>query len=263
MRPNRFSWLGTDFALPAFTFIFEETEHGLFQAHAYPFAAGRSTFIVECGEATWQSAGLDRASEAATVEFCERLFARHLDGHRLLANRSVWRQFPTVRCGRWHRGNVVLLGDAAHTAHYSIGSGTKLAMEDAIALVAAFRALGTGDVPAVLAAYEEARRVDVAKLQRAAQTSLEWFENASRYLVQEPLPFVFNLMTRSKRITYDNLKARDPELVARVDRAFDRRAGLRPRRGRRRSCRSGRAGSSSRTASSSRRCASTRRRTAR
>ena len=225
LRPNRFSWLGTDFALPAFTFIFEETEHGLFQAHAYPFAAGRSTFIVECGEAAWRSAALDRASETATVEFCERLFARHLDGHRLLANRSVWRQFPTVRCGRWHRGNVVLLGDAAHTAHYSIGSGTKLAMEDSIALVAAFRALGTGDVPAVLAAYEAARRIDVAKLQRAAQVSLEWFENASRYRVQEPLPFVFNLMTRSKRITYDNLKARDPKLVARVDQAFDRQAG--------------------------------------
>jgi anthraniloyl-CoA monooxygenase len=224
-RPNRFCWLATDFALPAFTFIFEETGHGLFQVHAYPYAAGRSTWIVECSEAAWRSAGLDRASESETVTFCERLFAPHLDGHRLLANRSLWRQFPTVRCGRWHRGNVVLLGDAAHTAHYSIGSGTKLAMEDAIALAAAFRGLGTGDVPAVLAAYEEARRVDVAKLQRAAQTSLEWFENASRYLVQEPLPFVFNLMTRSKRITYDNLKARDPELVARVDRAFDPEAG--------------------------------------
>jgi anthraniloyl-CoA monooxygenase len=225
LRPNRFSWLGTDFALPAFTFIFEETSHGLFQVHAYPFAAGRSTWIVECSEATWRHASLDRATQVETVDFCERLFAPHLAGHRLLANRSVWRQFPTVRCGRWHRGNVVLLGDAAHTAHYSIGSGTKLAMEDAIALVAAFRALGTGDIPAVLAAYEEARRLDVAKLQRAAQVSLEWFENASRYQVQEPLPFVFNLMTRSKRITYDNLKARDPDLVTRVDRAFDRQAG--------------------------------------
>ncbi len=225
LRPNRFSWLGTDFALPAFTFIFEETVHGLFQVHAYPFAAGRSTWIVECSEATWHKARLDRATQVETVAFCERLFAPHLAGHRLLANRSVWRQFPTVRCGRWHRGNVVLLGDAAHTAHYSIGSGTKLAMEDSIALVAAFRALGIGDVPAVLAAYEEARRVDVAKIQRAAQTSLEWFENSSRYLVQKPLSFVFNLMTRSKRITYDNLKARDPELVARVDRELDPGAG--------------------------------------
>ena len=225
LRPNRFSWLGTDFALPAFTFIFEETEHGLFQVHAYPFAAGRSTWIVECSEAAWRSAKLDRATQAETVAFCERLFAPHLGGHALLANRSVWRQFPTVRCGRWHRGNLVLLGDAAHTAHYSIGSGTKLAMEDAIALVAAFRALGTADVPAVLAAYEAARRVEVVKLQRAAQTSLEWFENASRYLVQAPLPFVFNLMTRSKRITYDNLKARDPALVAQLDREFGRQAG--------------------------------------
>ncbi len=224
MRPNRFSWLGTDFALPAFTFIFEQTEHGLFQVHAYPFAAGRSTWIVECGEAAWRSAKLDRATQAETVDFCERIFAPHLGGHKLLANRSVWRQFPTVRCGRWHRGNVVLLGDAAHTAHYSIGSGTKLAMEDAIALVAAFRSHGIGDVPAVLAAYEAARRVDVAKLQRAAQTSLEWFENASRYLVQQPLPFVFNLMTRSKRITYDNLQERDPRLVAEVAREFALRA---------------------------------------
>ena len=220
LRPNRFSWLGTDFALPAFTFIFEPTEHGLFQVHAYPFAAERSTWIVECSEAAWRSAKLDRATQSETVEFCERTFASHLAGHRLLANRSVWRQFPTVRCDRWHRGNVVLLGDAAHTAHYSIGSGTKLAMEDAIALVAAFRLHGVDDVPAVLTAYETARWVDVAKLQRAAQTSLEWFENAGRYQVQEPLPFVFNLMTRSKRITYDNLKARDPRLVERVDRQF-------------------------------------------
>lgn len=223
LRPNRFSWLGTDVALPAFTFIFEPTEHGLFTVHAYPFGADRSTWIVECSEATWQSAGLDRADDAATVAFCERLFAKHLGGHHLLANRSVWRQFPTVRCGRWSRGNVVLLGDAAHTAHYSIGSGTKLAMEDAIALVAAFRQLGTADVPAVLEAYEAARRVDVAKLQRAAQTSLEWFENVARYESQEPVPFVFNLMTRSKRITYDNLGERDPELVAATARSFAER----------------------------------------
>ncbi|MEO7974252.1 MAG: FAD-dependent monooxygenase, partial [Thermoanaerobaculia bacterium] len=223
LRPNRFSWLGTDFALDAFTFIFEPTEHGLFQVHAYPFSSDRSTWIVECSEATWRRAGLDRASEEETVAFCQRLFAPHLGGHSLLANRSLWRQFPTVRCGRWHRENLVLLGDAAHTAHFSIGSGTKLAMEDAIALVDAFRALGTSDVPAALAAYEAARRVDVAKLQRAAQVSLEWFENAERYQAQEPLPFVFNLMTRSKRITYDNLRARDPELVARLDREFSLR----------------------------------------
>ena len=223
-RPNRFSWLGADFALPAFTFIFEPTPHGLFQVHAYPFAPGRSTWIVECSEETWLRAGLVRASEAESVDYCQRLFAPHLAGHHLLANRSVWRQFPTVRCGRWHHRNVVLLGDAAHTAHYSIGSGTKLAMEDAIALVAAFRELGTSDVPAVLAAYEAARRVDVSKLQRAAQTSLEWFENAPRYQVQEPAPFVFNLMTRSKRITYDNLEARDPRLVESAAREFARAA---------------------------------------
>ncbi|MEO8274739.1 MAG: FAD-dependent monooxygenase [Thermoanaerobaculia bacterium] len=219
-RPNRFSWLGTDFALPAFTFIFAETEHGLFQVHAYPYAADRSTWIVECSETAWRSAGLDRASEEDTVAFCERLFAPDLGGHRLLANRSLWRQFPTVRCDRWHDGSVVLLGDAAHTAHFSIGSGTKLAMEDSIALVAAFRRLGTSDVTAVLEEYERSRRIDVVKLQRAAQVSLEWFENSARYRTQEPLAFVFNLMTRSKRITYDNLRARDPELIRRVDRQF-------------------------------------------
>ena len=263
LRPNRFTWLGTDCALPAFTFVFEETEHGLFQVHAYPFAAGRCTFIVECGEETWRRAGLDRASEAETVAFCERLFADHLDGHRLLANRSIWRQFPTVRCGRWHHDNVVLLGDAAHTAHFSIGSGTKLAMEDAIALVAAFRGARHGDVPAALAAYEEARRVDVAKLQRAAQTSLEWFENVEP--LPRPGPGAVHLQPD------DALEAhhlRQPE-GARPGARGARRSGVRrgerapPRRGRRRSRRSGSAASSSRTASSSRRCASTRRWTAR
>jgi len=218
-RKCKFSWLGTDKPLDAFTFVFRESEHGVFQVHAYPFLRGDeplSTWIVECTEETWRRAGLADASEADTVRFVRELFADHLDGYRLLTNKSAWRTFPTVRNERWHHGNVVLLGDAAHTAHFSIGSGTKLAMEDAIALTEAFREHGPSDVPRVLAAYEEARRLDVQKTQKAAQTSLEWFENSARYVRQHPLQFTFNLMTRSKRITYDNLRLRDPELVDRV-----------------------------------------------
>ncbi len=215
-RSARFCWLGTTKPLSAFTFVFREGEHGLFQVHAYPFEKNLSTFIVECHEDTWKRAGLDRASEAETVAYCEKLFADVLDGHGLLANRSLWRRFPTIRCEKWVHGNVVLVGDAAHTAHFSIGSGTKLAMEDSIALVDAFQKNGTKDVPRALAAYEAARRLDVLKTQRAAQTSLEWFENSRRYAKQHPLQFTFNLMTRSRRITYDNLGRRDPELVRRV-----------------------------------------------
>jgi len=228
-RVAKFAWLGTDKPLEAFTFIFRENEHGVHQVHAYPFQHApeeRSTFIVECHQDTWKRAGLDRASEADTVRYYERLFADHLDGYHLLTNRSLWRSFPTVENERWSHRNYVLLGDAAHTAHFSIGSGTKLALEDAIALVAAFEQHGTGDVPRVLAAYEEARRVDVIKLQKAAQTSLEWFEHSDRYVKQHPLQFSFNLMTRSKRITYDNLRARDPELVDRVDAWFAADQGL-------------------------------------
>jgi len=216
----RFSWLGTTLPLEAFTFVFAETEAGLLMVHAYPYDGGRSTWIVECHEETFRRAGFDRADEATTVATCERLLAPWLSGHPLLANRSIWRRFPTVTCERWSFGNVVLLGDAAHTAHFSIGSGTKLAMEDAIALAAAFRAAGISDVPRVLAAYEEARRLDVLKLQRAARTSRAWFEEARRWTGQTPVRFAFNLMTRSKRITYDELGRRDPKLARRIDADF-------------------------------------------
>jgi anthraniloyl-CoA monooxygenase len=215
-RKCKFTWLGTTLPMDAFTFWFETTEHGVFQVHAYPFEEGLGTFIVECTEDTWRKAGLDQADEAATLAFCERIFAHKLGGHHLVANRSIWRTFPTVRCGTWVKDRMVLIGDAAHTAHFSIGSGTKLAMEDAIALCEAFVRHGCGDVPATLRAYEEGRKVDVLKLQKAAQTSLEWFENSERYMDQDPVEFTFNLMTRSKRITYENLKKRDPELVRRA-----------------------------------------------
>ena len=221
-RPNRFVWLGTTFPFEAFTFYFNESEHGLFQVHAYRYEEGRSTFIVECSNETFERTGLDTMDEDGTIAYCERVFAKQLAGHRLQKNRSHWRQFPTIKNGRWHHGNMVLLGDAAHTAHFSIGSGTKLAMEDAIALSAA---LAEHDaVEPALAAYEKARRPAVDAIQRAAQVSLEWFESTPRYLEMEPLPFAFSLLTRSLRVTHENLKRRDPGFVARVDEGYAREA---------------------------------------
>jgi len=217
-RPNRFVWLGTTRPFPAFTFYFLPDPHGLWRVHAYQYAPGQSTFIVETTEETWRAAGMDRAGEDETVAFCEALFAEQLEGHRLLKNRSIWRQFATVRTGRWHRDRLVLLGDAAHTAHFSIGSGTKLAMEDAIALAAAVQRHAS--VPEALAAYEAERRPAVESLQRAAQVSLQWFEDTERYMELDPLQFSFNLLTRSLRVTHENLRVRDPAFVTRVDRWF-------------------------------------------
>lgn len=228
-RKCRFVWLGMEGALPAFTFLFRDTPHGLFQVHAYPFDADRSTFIVECREETWRASGLEGADEATTLAFIEHLFAKDLAGRKLLANRSIWRVFPTVRCGSWSHGNVVLMGDAVHTAHFSIGSGTKLAMESAMALVDALGNMPGVPIPAVLAAYEAARRPEVERLQAAAQTSLEWFENTNRYKHQDVLQFAFALMSRSKRITWDELATRDPALVQRVAHHWaDQHAGSRP-----------------------------------
>jgi anthraniloyl-CoA monooxygenase len=227
----RFAWLGTTRPLSAFTFLLRENEHGLWQIHAYPFEKSEkeclSTFIAECHEDVWRRAGLKQASEADTCRYFERLFADWLDGHPILSNRSIWRQFPTISCERWSAGNVVLIGDSAHTAHFSIGSGTKLAMEDAIALAGACERMGLRDVPAVLAAYESERRLDVAKLQRVARTSEEWFETCARHARKPPLQFELDLLTRSRRITWDNLKLRDPELVARVQGWFAEQAGVR------------------------------------
>lgn len=224
-RRCRFSWLGTTLPLRRFTFIFRAAEAGLFQAHAYPYAPDRSTFIVECHEDVWRRAGLETASEAETAAFCERLFASDLQGHRLLVNRSIWRAFPTVRNATWKHDNIVLLGDAAHTAHFSVGSGTKLAMEDAIALVAAFRDAGTADIGSTLALWEAERRSEVVRIQRAAQTSLEWFENAARYEGQPPRQFALNLLTRSRRITFGGLRMRDPAFVQDAAEEFRAAAG--------------------------------------
>jgi anthraniloyl-CoA monooxygenase len=221
-RRNRFVWLGSTRPFPAFTFYFKPSPVGLWRTHAYQYAPGRSTFIVEAREETWKESGLDENDEPATVAYLEHLFKDELQGHPLLGNRSIWRRFPTVRNARWHSANVVLLGDAAHTAHFSVGSGTKLAMEDAIALAAALRA--EWSIPDALASYEASRRPQVESLQRAAQASLEWFESAERYHDTEPLQFAFNLLTRSLRITHENLKLRDPALVGQVDRWFAEQA---------------------------------------
>jgi anthraniloyl-CoA monooxygenase len=215
VRRNRFVWLGSTRPFPAFTFYFKPSPAGLWRAHAYQYAPGRSTFIVEAREETWQASGLDVNDERATVGYLERLFADELQGHSLVANRSIWRRFPTVRNARWHSGNVVLLGDAAHTAHFSVGSGTKLAMEDAIALANGLRT--EDSIAGALSSYEAVRRPQVESLQRAAQASLEWFESVERYHDTDPLQFAFNLLTRSLRITHENLRVRDPSLVAKVD----------------------------------------------
>jgi anthraniloyl-CoA monooxygenase len=219
----RYIWLGTERVLDAFTFLFRQNEHGLFQVHAYPFDGRTSTFIVECTEAVWQRAGLDRASEAESIAYCQELFADFLDGHALLSNKSEWINFVTLKNRTWRHQNVALLGDAAHTAHFSIGSGTKMAMEDAISLALAF--VRSPDVPIALNQYEMDRRPIVEALQAAAQGSRLYFENIKRYLHLEPIQFATQLLTRSGRITYDNLRVRDPYFVDAVDRAFPRISG--------------------------------------
>ncbi len=215
-RRCRYIWLGTDRVWDAFKFFIVETEHGVLQAHAYPYDEGMSTFIVECPEQVWQASGF---AEGEHIEELERLFAGALEGHRLYSNQSRWINFTTVRNRRWSVGNAVLVGDAAHTAHFSIGSGTKLAMEDAAALAWALREPGE-DLERALVAYEAERRPVVESTQRAAQGSLEWFEGVGRYVEQPRRQFAFNLLTRSRRVTYDNLRLRDPDFVAEVDEEF-------------------------------------------
>lgn len=223
LRPNRFVWLGTTKPLPAFTFFFRHTAHGLWRVHSYQYEPGHSTFIVECREETWRASGMDRATEQETAAFLEGVFAEDLGGHRLITNRSLWRQFPTIRTGPWSLENVVLMGDAAHTAHFSVGSGTRMAMEDAVALRDALEGF---TLAGALAAYETARRPKVESLQRAAQASLEWFENTERYMTLEPVQFTFSLLTRSLRITHEDLRARDPGLLRRVDQAVAKNAAV-------------------------------------
>ena len=217
----KYVWFGTDLVFDAFTFIFRETEYGLFQVHAYPFDERRSTFIVECRETTWLRAGLDALAEEESLAFCENLFARELEGHRLLSNRSLWLSFPRVRNEVWHDGRFVLVGDAAHTAHFSIGSGTKLAMEDAIALANALVRRGA-DVEAALVDYELERQPVVERLQGAASESAAYFERVASHTSLEPIQFAFNLLTRSGRVTHASLTLRDPAFTRVLDAWFAR-----------------------------------------
>ncbi len=218
VHPTKYVWFGSDLPLDAFTFIFRGNDHGLFQVHAYPFDARTCTFIVECPEDAWRRAGLESATEAESIAYCEALFQPELRGRRLMSNRSLWVNFLTLRQQSWHQGNVVLLGDAAHTAHFSIGSGTKLAMEDSIALVDSLRR--HHDLGAALNDYEMERQPVVERFQEAAVESASYFEHVSRYTQFDPRQFAFNLLTRSRRITYVNLTQRDPELVRTVDSWF-------------------------------------------
>jgi anthraniloyl-CoA monooxygenase len=215
----KYVWFGTDLVLDAFTFIFKETEAGLVQVHAYPFDEHTSTWIVESPEHTWHALGFDQMDEAESLRACEALFAQELQGHRLMTNRSLWTNFLLVRNESWHRENVVLVGDAAHTAHFSIGSGTKLAMEDAIALAQAFLR-HPGHVERALVDYELERQPVVERFQQAAGESAAYFTRVERYAHMDPMPFAFNLLTRSGRITHANLAQRDPQFVRVLDAWF-------------------------------------------
>jgi anthraniloyl-CoA monooxygenase len=223
LRSNKFAWMGSTRPLDAFTFIFQETEWGPFIAHAYQYEAGRSTWIFETDPATFARAGLEGLSEKQSADRMAQIFGWFLEGHPLLTNRSMWRNFPMIRSKRWVKDNMVLLGDAKATAHFSIGSGTKLAMEDAIALADAMQRAPT--VEGALQQYEEGRREEVEKTQHAADVSLVWFEHVDRFWDFDPVQFAFGVMTRAKAITYDNLTLRAPEFVNEVDKAFARQVG--------------------------------------
>ncbi|MBH1938506.1 bifunctional salicylyl-CoA 5-hydroxylase/oxidoreductase [Streptomyces sp. AV19] len=218
----RYIWLSADLALDAFRFEIAGTAHGVMQLHGYPYAPGASTVIIEMREEVWRRAGFDRMSEGETLDACGAVFSGVLRGARLRSNRSSWTAFRTVTNERWSYGRTVLIGDAAHTAHFSIGSGTKLAVEDALSL--AGQVTAHGDVPAALAAYEAERRPLVESAQRAARASLEWFEELATRRDQPPRRFAFDLLTRSRRVTHDNLRLRDAAFVA----AVEEEAGIPP-----------------------------------
>lgn len=228
LRPNKFVWLGTHKLFDAFEFIFVETKHGWVWAHAYRFDDKTSTFIVECRPETFAAWGFGEMSQEENCRTCEAIFADHLGGHPLMSNAghvrgSAWINFPRVLCHQWYDGNLILLGDAAHTAHFSIGSGTKLAFEDAMKLA---EVLADSDLPLAegLRQYQEERHVEVLKLQSAAKNSMGWFEEVDRYLKFDPLQFTYALLTRSQRVSHENLRLRDPEWLARLEKAFAEKA---------------------------------------
>ena len=215
VRPNKYIWYGTKHLFQGLTLTFHQTKAGVFAAHSYKFNKSTSTFIVECDQETWQSAGFESMSNEATNAYLADVFSKDLHGHKLLSNNSKWINFVIVKNRKWFHENVVLLGDALHTAHFSIGSGTKLALEDSIALYKCFQ--DDTKVEAALGAFEKVRRPIIEEYQDAAFESLVWFENARNYMSLGPLPFAFKLMTRSKKIDYDNLKKRDPQFIAAYD----------------------------------------------
>ena len=231
-RQCRFVWLGTTRKFDAFTFDFQQTEHGWFQAHIYQYDGETSTFIIETPESVWRAAGLDDMSQEEALAWCEKLFAERLEGHKLMSNAAhlrgsnVWIKFPRIVCRKWLHWNgdvpVVLMGDAAHSAHFSIGSGTKLALEDAIELARCFAAHGSA--AAALAAYQEVRAVEVLKIQSAARNSMEWFENVQRYTAMEAPQFAYSMLTRSQRLSHENLRLRDKGYVAGFERWLAERA---------------------------------------
>jgi anthraniloyl-CoA monooxygenase len=228
-RRNKFFWFGTEKAFEAFTFAFENTEAGWVWAHAYRFEDDFSTFIVEMDPETWAGLGLDAKSQDEAIALCERLFAKYLDGHPLLSNArhlpgpQAWLNFRRIVCDTWHYRNLILLGDAAHTAHFSIGSGTKLALEDAIKLAEVLNRPGL-DREAALAEYQAERNLEVLKLQNSARNSTEWFETLDRYLHFEPIQFAYSLLTRSQRVSHENLRLRDREWLEGVERWFQSKA---------------------------------------
>ena len=240
VRPNRFIWLGTHKLYDAFTFLFEKTQHGWFQAHVYKFDENTTTFIVECPESVWLAHGLDKADQEQSIAFCEKVFAKNLQGAKLMTNArhlrgSAWLNFQRVVCGHWwlqnqHGSHVVLMGDAVHTAHFAIGSGTKLAIEDAIELCRLIGRIGAepAQLPEVLKAYQEARRVETLRIQNAAWNAMEWFEVCgSRYCDQlEPEQFMYSMLTRSQRISHENLRLRDKTWLEGYERWFAERAGV-------------------------------------
>ena len=229
VRRCRYIWLGSHQKLDAFTFAFENTPWGWFQLHAYRFDADTSTFIIETREETWRAAGLEKVEVDESIDFCERVFGKYLGGHRLMSNArhlrgSAWLNFHRVRCEKWHHRNLVLIGDSAHTAHFSIGSGTKLAMEDAVAL--SRKVSEQPDIVRALELYQAERSTEALRLQSAARNRMQWFENVARYAKLEPLQFSYTLLTGSQRIGHDNLRLRDSRYVDRVEAWIAERSGL-------------------------------------
>ena len=242
-RDCRFVWLGTRKLFDAFTFAIEETEHGWFQAHAYQFDGDTSTFIVETPESVWQAAGFEDMTQEESIAFCEKLFAPYLEGHPLMTNAkhlrgsAHWIKFPRVICNQWVHWDTsadgrevpyVLMGDAAHTAHFSIGSGTKLALEDAIELADTFERVGhdVAGMKEVMKSYQATRSIEVLKIQNAARNSTEWFENVARYVNLPPQQFAYSLLTRSQRISHENLRLRDAQFVSAYEKFMASLAGM-------------------------------------